>query len=382
MVDQEPLPHSTWINSHPACILPLSLVGSSPTLARPLIRLIGKKRGRHHSVSHRVGMWGDFAFSLTLLIFGVLAGIALISRTRHSGPELSVDIWLMALVVLTFIIFGAQGLIRSILQSRMGDGLRFSFQRNVTKFDFSQRVRGGLKLPNVPLFDTILTSRGTVQKWRLPMTTGQPVKTLAVIIFFSIWVCISVVLIYYSVSQYLGTEDELHFSWWLPILSLPPSIGLSIWAGRFLKDQLQGRITIDPLKLEISQQPLYPGQKYEVTAIQRGLLHVRSLRIFLVCEEITSFHQGTDVRTETHEVIRERVFQQRRFEIKSGEPLKETFQIEIPADAMHSFQGHYNSLQWKLVSIGRYRDLPEIQRNYALIVHPSSPLASVEGESS
>ncbi len=82
-------------------------------------------------------MWGDIAFSLTLLIFGVLAGIALISRTRNSGPEISVDIWLMALVVLTFIIFGAQGLIRSILQSRMGNGLRFSFQRNVTKFDFS-----------------------------------------------------------------------------------------------------------------------------------------------------------------------------------------------------------------------------------------------------
>ena len=38
--------------------------------------------------------------------------------------------------------------------------------------------------------------------------------------------------------------------------------------------------------------------------------------------------------------------------------------------AMHSFQGHYNSLQWKLVSIGRYRDLPEIQRTFNLIVHP------------
>ena len=349
-------------------------------MVRPLIRLIGKKRGRHHSVSHRVGMWGDIAFSVTLLILGILASIALISQALRAAPEISVDIWLMALVVLTFIVFGAQGLIRSLLGSRVGDGLRFSFQQNVTKFDFSKRMRGRLKLPQVPLFDTILTSRGTVQKWRLPMTTGQPVKTLAVIIFFSIWVFISLVLVYYSISQYLSQENKPHFSWWLPILSLPPSIGLSVWAGKFLKAQLRGRITIDPLKLEISEQPLHPGHTYDVTAIQGGLLHVRSLRIFLVCEEVTSYHQGTDVRTESHEVIRERVFQDRRFEIKSNAPLKETFPIKIPAKAMHSFQGHYNSLQWKLVSIGRYRDMPEIQRSYALIVHPPSPHSLPEGD--
>lgn len=349
-------------------------------MARPLIRLIGKKRGSHHSVSHRVGMWGDIAFSLTLLTFGILAGIALISKALRSGPEVSVDIWLMALVVLTFILFGAQGMIRSLLRSRMGDGLRFSFQRNVTKLDFSQKMRGRFKLPNVPVFDTILTSRGTVQKWRLPMTTGQPVKTLAVIIFFTIWICISLVLIYYSISQYLSQEDELHFSWWLPILSLPPSIGLSVWAGKFLRDQLAGRITIDPLQLEISEQPLYPGHTYDVTAIQGGLLHVRSLRIFLVCEEVTSYHQGTDVRTETHQVIHERVFQKRRFEIKPNVGLKETFQIKIPFEAMHSFQGQNNSLQWKLISIGRYREMPEIQRSYALIVHPPSPHSLAEGD--
>jgi len=342
-------------------------------LARPLIRLIGKKRGSHHSVSHRVGMWGDVAFSLTLLIFGILAGIALVSKALRSAPNITVDIWVIGTVVLTFIIFGAQGLIRSILRSRMGEGIRFSLQQNVTKLDLSQRVRGRTKLPNVPQFDTILTSRGTLQPWRLPMTTGEPVKTMAVIIFFSIWVCISLILIYYSIDQYLGQDDHVHFSWWLPLLSLPPSIGLSIWAGRFLKAQLQGRITIDPLKLEISSQPLYPGQSYKVSAIQGGVLHVRSLRIFLVCEEITNYHQGTDVRTETHEVIRERVFQERRFEITPNSPLKETFDIQIPANAMHSFQGHYNSLQWKLVSIGRYRDLPEIQRTFGLLVHPPIP---------
>ena len=66
-------------------------------------------------------MWGDIAFSVTLLVLGILASIALISQALRSGPEISVDIWLMALVVLTFIVFGAQGLIRSLLRSRMGD---------------------------------------------------------------------------------------------------------------------------------------------------------------------------------------------------------------------------------------------------------------------
>ena len=40
-------------------------------------------------------MWGDVAFSLTLLIFGILAGIALVSKALRSAPNITVDIWVM-----------------------------------------------------------------------------------------------------------------------------------------------------------------------------------------------------------------------------------------------------------------------------------------------
>ena len=74
-------------------------------------------------------MWGDFAFSLTLLAFGIVTGITLISKALQAGTQITVDIWLMGTVVLTFVVFGAQGLIRSVMRSRMGDGLKFSIQR-------------------------------------------------------------------------------------------------------------------------------------------------------------------------------------------------------------------------------------------------------------
>ena len=90
----------------------------------------------------------------------------------------------------------------------------------------------------------------------------------------------------------------------------------------------------------------------------------------MVCEEVTSYHQGTDVRTETLEILREQVFVQRRFEITSKSPLAETFTVTIPQDAMHSFHSNFNCLQWRFVSVGRYRDYAEIRRGFLLVVHP------------
>jgi hypothetical protein len=96
----------------------------------------------------------------------------------------------------------------------------------------------------------------------------------------------------------------------------------------------------------------------------------------LVCEEVTSYHQGTDVRTETLEILREQLFVQRRFEITSKAPLAETFTATIPQDAMHSFQSNFNYLQWRIVSVGRYREYGEIRRGFSLVVHP--PIEDVD----
>ncbi|MEC7564669.1 MAG: hypothetical protein VX738_03200 [Planctomycetota bacterium] len=333
-------------------------------MSRQLIRILGKKRGSRQSVSSTFSIVGNLAFSLTLLLLGIVSGIQLVTNLTGDVAD-----WLLGIVVLSFVIFGAQGLIADILRSRVGDELKYSFQQNVHRLDITQKGKGTRRLPNVPLVDTLLTSPGAVQRWRLAVTTGKPVEVISMIVFFSIWTIVSVFLLVYSVSLYFADANS-GWSWWLPTLSLLPASGIAIWSGRMLHHELKNQINIDPLKVEISHQPIYPGETYDVAISQRGTLHVRSLRLFLVCEEITSYHQGTDIRTETLETYRQQVFVQRRFEITSKNPLAEVFTVTIPPDAMHSFQANFNCVQWKLVSVGRYREVLEIRRGFSLIVHP------------
>ena len=333
-------------------------------MSRQLIRILGKKRGSRHSVSSKFGVIGNVAFSLTLLLLGLISGVFFLWNL----PD-GVASWLLGIVILSFIGFGIQGLITGLLGSRVGDGLRFSLTQNAHRFDLTQKSKAARRLPNVPIIDTLRMSPGRAQPWRLPVTTGKSIQIISVIAFFATWIIVSLFLVGYSINQY-RTTNHSGWSWWLPMLSLLPSIGFAVWSGRMLTYELKNQINIDPLEVEVSHQPIYPGQTIDVTISQGGTLYVRSLRLFLVCEEVTSYHQGTDVRTETLEILREQVFVQRRFEITSKSPLAETFTITIPQDAMHSFQSNFNCLQWRIVSVGRYRDYSEIRRGFSLVVHP------------
>ena len=121
-------------------------------------------------------MWGDVAFSLTtLLILGILAGIALVSKALRSAHNITVDIWVIGTVVLTFIIFGAQGLIRSILRSRMGEGIRFHFSKMSPSWTHLNEF-AVVRNCQTCLNSTPFSQAGTLQPWRLPMTLVEPVK--------------------------------------------------------------------------------------------------------------------------------------------------------------------------------------------------------------
>ena len=76
---------------------------------------------------------------------------------------------------------------------------------------------------------------------------------------------------------------------------------------------------------------------------------MKTIEIWLICEEEAVFRQGTNARTETREVVRQAVYSAADAVIQPSEAMETECELPIPASAMHSFRANHNQLQWKLV---------------------------------
>jgi len=133
-----------------------------------------------------------------------------------------------------------------------------------------------------------------------------------------------------------------------------------------------------PTTVEVSDLPLHAGREYRAAVWQQGHIRVFKFEVCLVCEEEATYHQGTDCRTEVREVFRRVVFEHENFLIEPSQPFQCAFSVAIPADAMHSFQGMHNSVQWRLVVRGSAEGWPEFRRAFPLIVYPGDATLHVQ----
>jgi hypothetical protein len=103
-----------------------------------------------------------------------------------------------------------------------------------------------------------------------------------------------------------------------------------------------------------------------------GRLAVERLELELVCDERATYHQGTDTRSETQRVYHQPVFARENFEIQQDRPFEQRCRLQIPAEAMHSFQADHNEVSWKLVVSGQAEGWPRFERAFPIIVLPAS----------
>jgi hypothetical protein len=96
-----------------------------------------------------------------------------------------------------------------------------------------------------------------------------------------------------------------------------------------------------------------------------------SLELLLICDEQSTFRQGTDTRTERRRVFQQSLWRRETFEIEQGENLEARCSLIVPPRAMHSFQGAYNEVQWRLLVRGDVRDWPNFERAFPVVVYPT-----------
>ncbi len=163
----------------------------------------------------------------------------------------------------------------------------------------------------------------------------------------------------------------MHTSWTLYLL-LPFFIAVAIYSARWFFNNFRRATGIGMTMIEISDLPLHAGQKYDLYLAQFGRLALRKLTITLVCEEQSTYHHGTDVRTERQQVSSMVLLEQGRHRVDFGKPLELECSFSIPADAMHSFQSEHNAIIWKVVVEGEANRWPSYYRSFPVVVYPAT----------
>ncbi|WP_425615618.1 hypothetical protein NA78x_005547 [Anatilimnocola sp. NA78] len=339
-----------------------------------LFRFLEKKRGKRRTGSNMAGTVGEVLFFGALFLLGMGALSTLIGPHDPSAYKWGAGRWLMILVSSSFAILGGAGLIWTALRVGISIERRSVMARTATELDpLSETLQTPTVYPTLPELEGLINSPGVELSYRLPQTESAGWRLLASTLFALIWNAVACVITVWAIRGHLAGDGD-----WLFTLFLIPFIAIGGWSVYYLLRLIVVHTGMGPTTVEVSDLPLHAGREYRVAVWQQGHIRVFSFEVCLVCEEEATYHQGTDCRTEVREVFRQVVFQHGEFLIEPVQPFQCSFLLPIPADAMHSFQGAHNSVQWRLVVRGSADGWPEFRRAFPLVVYPGIATSQVQ----
>ncbi|MEX2188183.1 MAG: DUF3592 domain-containing protein [Pirellulales bacterium] len=294
-------------------------------------------------------------------------------------------IWLLLVIPIPFITIGVGGLIYTTVHWRTSNERRAAQRQGKTlgpqgspegrTGDEADDATGDgagdgqrskvLALASVPLAENMTNSPGTHLAYRLPMSSESSWRLLGAMLFCVLSAGVAVACGWLAVAAHMQGDPD-----WLLDLSILPLAGVTVWAVSLVAQQWTISNAVGPTMVEIADHPLFPGETYELMVLQSGRLAVVWLEVSLVCVEQASYQQGTDVRTETAMVWRERVLRCERFRIDDGRPFQRKCLLGIPAGAMHSLCGPSNEIRWSIVVRGEAETWPAFERSFPIVVYP------------
>jgi hypothetical protein len=228
--------------------------------------------------------------------------------------------------------------------------------------------------PGVPACDDLINSPGNVLAYRLPIESPENWRLLGFGLFAFLWNAILAVLGVGAVIDLLGGKVD----WLLLSLLVPFAVVGGASLVLFIRRGLLAT-AVGPTQLEISAQPLHPGETYEVMLAQGGSGTFASLRVTLTLEEQATFTQGTDTRTDRITVWAHDIRTWGDLQLVPGARFEARESFMIPADAMHSFASEHNAVRWSIAVHGQPAGWPPFVRTFPLVVFPVEPPAHQGG---
>lgn len=336
-----------------------------------MFRVWGKKRGSRRTGSKWLGTVGEALFFGVLFLLGAVSLTALVaSQTMRPDANLyqpGFGFWLMLLVLSSFVLLGGGGMIWTVFHVSASAERRFVLAQQASRLDITREASPqAARFPTIPSDANLTNSPGVKLRYRLPVIQSTAWRLILSTVFCLIWNGSAAVLVVLAVSSFVDGQPE----WFLTMFTIP---FLIIGTGAIIKfvNQMLIHTGIGPTHVEISDHPLRPAHRYSVHLSQAGRMTMKTLTLNLVCEEVATYRQGTDIRTETREVFDRQYFRQLDFFIQPGIPFEHECLIEIPAAAMHSFQSEHNAINWRLAIRGEADAWPSFERSYPIIVYPA-----------
>jgi hypothetical protein len=276
-------------------------------------------------------------------------------------------LWFLLLLPVAFIVIGGVGLILTLfhwgksVEHRVAT-TQMARRLNPLKEPAAEKTS---EFPFVPQDSNQTNSPGTRLKYRLPIDLSRGWRLVAILSACVFWNSIVAVFAVIAINNHLSGRPE----WLLTVFVLPfAAVGLAMIY--FFVRELLVVTGVGPTQLEISEHPLQPGRKYQVYVSQGGRLTINALSLSLVCDEVATYRQGTDTRTEHARVYAQQLLERRQVELLPQRAFEEQLEVEIPAECMHSFKADHNEVRWRLLFRGDIAGWPPFERNFPVVVVP------------
>lgn len=331
-----------------------------------------------------VGQVGEAFWFATICAFGVLSLSTLVAWQVFS-PEthlfsVGYGFWLLVLVSCFFIGIGSVGFFFRVVRVAYSDEHRNVMAKTALPIplgmDEIEDDRGSP--PMVPRLHAYTDSPGVKLAYRLPADRPEVRELVLGSIFVLAWDALVAAVVAVAFSRWLRGQFDLFV-----IALLLPAFGyIGFRVNRWFFRRFRIALGIGPTTLEIDHLPLRAGRAYRLLVVQYGRLALKKLSVSLVCDEVATYHWGTDTRTDRQEVWRTSVIDQGRSRIDWGRPLEIEGSVTVPTDAMHSFQSPHNAIQWKIVVEGEASRWPSYCRSFPVVVYPPEPHASASAPTS
>jgi hypothetical protein len=275
-------------------------------------------------------------------------------------------LYLLLLIPLSFMTIGGGGLVYTLMHWNASAERRALMAQRAAQMDLFEVEGTGRSYPTVPADANLTNSPGTTLAYRLPIATTAGWTLFAALVACLLWNGIVSIFVVMAARGFARGEPD-----WILTVFVSPFVVIGLGLIGYLLRQVLITTGVGPTRIEISAHPLAPGQRYDVFLSQAGRLTMKSLEVWLACDEKATYRQGTDTRTESRRVFQERYFFREGIEIHQGLPFESRCQIQVPSGAMHSFHANYNEVSWKLIVKGNVEGRREYQRVFQIVVNPA-----------
>lgn len=275
-------------------------------------------------------------------------------------------LWIILLVFASFATIGTIGMFYTLLLFGASAERRSALAKSAQKIELIGDLLPPSAYPNIPSAENLTNSPGVRLAYRLPIEVSPAWWLFATLLFSLVWSGMTAVFALAAIADLERGEPN----WLLMALTLA-AVAVGIWSGYHFLRQISLHTRVGPTYIEISNHPLLPGRDYKLHLSQAGRMHLKKLRVTLICEEEATFLHGTDVRTEVAQVFDAEVANFRGLVVRPGTPFEELLHFQIPLSAMHSFKSSHNAVHWKLIVDLEAKGAGSQRRSFPIVVYPA-----------